>query len=833
MATNSKYIFKGNVNSVSDLPQLAEDKSMYYVLSQRTYYAFNGIDKVWVTANTIPTWKNEATAVLDVSGSALTVNNEYADASGDAAKLGGYDASHYSIVGHTHVKKDITNWAHTHAVNLSDGTNSGSARTDIETITIKGTSPIATNFVNSTNTMTIDISLIGSNGISVNDGDISIVYGGNGSANTPSRSDHTHTGNEITTKVASASNADTLNNHSADTNATANTIMLRDANGNVSINTITGSATNALALKGMAPDTTDTPNTIVQRDTNGNFSANVITATISGSTDSLTTARNISLEGDVTGNTSFNGTADATITATVNDSAKLGGQLPSSYEQVANKGVANGYASLDANTKVPIGQIPTTFISNIDMGGHLIKNVIAPVDPHDVANKDYVDAYMHGLEWQDSVKSLSLATPPASPVKGDRYIVAPSATGNWSGHDNEITQYDGSTWQFITIDAGMATWVEDADVDYVYNGTTWIKFGSTINHNNTTGLQGGSATERYHLTEAEYNDVVNATNTNTPSTVVKRDANGNFSAGTITAQLNGNADTSSKLQNAFTLTIAGTASGSATVDGSANVQIDTTISDTKLSGALNNFDNSGNLTATAPNADKLNGMSADTKNTPSTIVQRDANGDFSAGTITATLNGTANNANTLQTHPASDFVLKSGDTMSGDLNVNSHSLTNVQEIDMTSTGVLKHGTSTVIDANGKVWGAVYNDIAEAFIAGEPLEAGDVVSYGPDDKVYKCRNFDTAVVGIVTENPSIIMGTTKEEYENNPNIVLVAMAGRVPVKIELHSGRFVKTGTLLSAGHNGMARIGSSMGSTIGKVLKRIDNDHVLAMVMLA
>ena len=137
------------------------------------------------------------------------------------------------------------------------------------------------------------------------------------------------------------------------------------------------------------------------------------------------------------------------------------------------------------------------------------------------------------------------------------------------------------------------------------------------------------------------------------------------------------------------------------------------------------------------------------------------------------------------------------------------------------------------DANGTIYSLSSHDIAESFIAGEPLEAGDVVSYGPDDKVYKCRNFDTAVVGIVTENPSVIMGTTKEEYENNPNIVLVAMAGRVPVKIELHSGRFVKTGTLLSAGHNGMARIGSSMGSTIGKVLKRIDNDHVLALIMMS
>ena len=1570
MAANKEYIFKGNVNSVSNLPQIAEDKAMYYVISQRTYYAFNAVDKVWVTADTVPTWKNEATAVLDVSGSSLTVDNQYADTAGDAAKLGGYDASHYSVVGHTHVKADITNWAHTHAVNFSDGTNSGSAQTDTETITIKGTAPISTNFVDSTNTMTIDISLTGSNGISVNGGDISIVYGGNGSANTPARSDHTHTGDEITTKVASASDADTLSGHSADINATANTIMLRDANGNVSVNTITGSATNALALKGMVPDTTDTPSTIVQRDangdfsagtitatlngtasnadkldnldstqflrsdtgestfnisnntgnegqhviktigniddtksglilfaksydgttkldkqgfegtiyinrgnttvfnisnqydiicatayestktwingtsnagylvtttynnetwygfyspatsartisidgmlwgdpifipdassytvtkvnggntyinqykvwhegndgagsgldadtldsshsdtsatantivkrdangnvtantfngtlngnastankwtnsrsislvgditgstsvdgsadvsisstipnkssantpstlverdTNGDFSAGKITATIIGSADSLTTARNISIDGDATGSTSFNGTTDVTITATVNDSAKLGGKSPSTYEQIANKGAANGYASLDANTKIPIDQIPTTFASDIDMGNHTIHNVVTPVDPHDAANKDYVDAYMHGLEWQDSVKSLNLTAPPSSPTTGDRYIVAPSATGAWSGHDNEIAQYGTNAWQFIAVNSGTATWVENNDADYVFNGTSWIKFGSTINHNNTLGLQGGTSTERYHLTNSQYNDVANSTNANTPSTIVKRDANGNFAAGTITASVNGkaslnvlksgdtmsgninfstdntgltlygggkvykkagesitiqpdkdsvgmhidntsgstiaiiktdgdvngftyygnkvwhagndgsgsglDADTldghdntyfapaqtstytvdTSDTQNVFTLNNTanhastqikfkshvnvgsdygyirydddnnnynkwgdtgensamiigvendgenifsdvvalespagiflnapnvyvgdkngglvwnsnndGSGSGldadkldgmqpssSATAntivqrDGSANINVNT-INATNVNGfvQMGNFSNKGastctgampiqfyqlfpekmqyvgnnyaptsvqyttdgstwnnlthnltsfntpptgttkvqqifnfahgiglnalgilgsvniasnisvysstdgttwnkvstydfppgqpieiylaipeiwtgttpyvkvlytfnnpiatgdnyninelrwyasyggtsvidhidtenntvkfnssieapsisanvigNLTGNSDTATKwqtartvtlagdvtgstsIDGSSdvtinaainKDSANTPSTIVQRDANGDFSAGTITATLNGTASNANTLQTHPASDFVLKSGDTMSGDLDVNSHSLTNVQEIDMTNTGVLKHGTSTVIDADGKVWGAVYNDIAEAFIAGEPLEAGDVVSYGPDGKVYKCRNFDSAVIGIVTDNPSVIMGTTKEEYESNPNIVLVAIAGRVPVKTDKNVAKNVRIGTLLSAGHNGTARIGSSMGSTIGKVLKRIDDNHVLAMVMLA
>ena len=63
-----------------------------------------------------------------------------------------------------------------------------------------------------------------------------------------------------------------------------------------------------------------------------------------------------------------------------------------------------------------------------------------------------------------------------------------------------------------------------------------------------TGLSGsatynGSAISTFTVTS-------NATNTNTVSTIVARDASGNFSAGTITAGLSGNASTASTLQTA-------------------------------------------------------------------------------------------------------------------------------------------------------------------------------------------------------------------------------------------------------------------------------------------
>lgn len=77
--------------------------------------------------------------------------------------------------------------------------------------------------------------------------------------------------------------------------------------------------------------------------------------------------------------------------------------------------------------------------------------------------------------------------------------------------------------------------------------------------------------------------VIDATSLNTPDTIVLRDVSGNFSAGSITASLNGNADTSNKWQTAITLTLAGSVSGSASMDGSGNVTLNTNIQSSGVS----------------------------------------------------------------------------------------------------------------------------------------------------------------------------------------------------------------------------------------------------------
>ena len=152
-------------------------------------------------------------------------------------------------------------------------------------------------------------------------------------------------------------------------------------------------------------------------------------------------------------------------------------------------------------------------------------------------------------------------------------------------------------------------------VDSIVNeDTTSANTPNTIVERDANGnFAAGTITATLNGTASNASALQNMTptNTNTANTIVQRDTNGNFSAGTITATLSGNASTASKWASPITISLTGPVTGSASIDGSANVSI---------------------ATSTTPSA---------TTNTANTLVLRDSSGNFSAGTITANLNGTA------------------------------------------------------------------------------------------------------------------------------------------------------------------------------------------------
>jgi len=62
---------------------------------------------------------------------------------------------------------------------------------------------------------------------------------------------------------------------------------------------------------------------------------------------------------------------------------------------------------------------------------------------------------------QPSVLDRDLTSPPSSPADGDRYIVAASPSGAWTGQAGKIAAYQDGAWQFYTPREGWLAWVAD------------------------------------------------------------------------------------------------------------------------------------------------------------------------------------------------------------------------------------------------------------------------------------------------------------------------------------------------------------------------------------
>jgi len=95
------------------------------------------------------------------------------------------------------------------------------------------------------------------------------------------------------------------------------------------------------------------------------------------------------------------------------------------------------------------------------------------------------------LDWQASVLDRDLTSPPGSPSQGDRYIVAAGGSGDWSGLDGHIVEYNGTSWTDVTPSEGTVTLVEDEDILVGYNGSAWVDLGTFANIRDLT--DGGNA----------------------------------------------------------------------------------------------------------------------------------------------------------------------------------------------------------------------------------------------------------------------------------------------------------------------------------------------------
>jgi hypothetical protein len=248
------------------------------------------------------------------------------------------------------------------------------------------------------------------------------------------------------------------------------------------------------------------------------------------------------------------------------------------------------------------------------------------------------------------------------------------------GFDTTLAVVDPTADRTITLPNVTGTVVTTGDTGTI---TSTMIANSTITDDDISGGASIADTKLATITAAGKvsNSATTATHVNTGSTIVARDVSGNFSAGSITASLNGIAAFVSTNAN---LTGDVTSVGNATAIAAgvivdADVNASAAIVDTKLATISTALKVSNSATTAA------------SANTASAIVARDASGNFTAGTITAALTGAA-----------SSNVLKAGDTMTGALAVTAGTaaLPGIAVSGDTNTGLFSPGADQLAISTG-------------------------------------------------------------------------------------------------------------------------------------
>lgn len=258
----------------------------------------------------------------------------------------------------------------------------------------------------------------------------------------------------------------------------------------------------------------------------------------------------------------------------------------------------------------------------------------------------------------------------------------------------------------------------------VANGGT----GATI----LSGYLYGNGTGAVTASASIPNSATTATSANTASAIVARDASGNFSAGTITAALSGNATNVTG-----TVAVGNGGTGQTTANagfnalapsqtGNSGKYLSTNGTDTSWStlsvgdGTLTlgvsgtGLSGSGSFTANQSGAASFTVTSnATNANTASTIVARDASGNFSAGTITASLTGNCSGSSGSCTGNAATATTASscsGNAATATTASTANALATANSYQMGSLGVgtAASGTSGEIRATNNVT-AYYSD----------------------------------------------------------------------------------------------------------------------------
>lgn len=314
----------------------------------------------------------------------------------------------------------------------------------------------------------------------------------------------------------------------------------------------------------------------------------------------------------------------------------------------------------------------------------------------------------------------------------------------------------------------------------------------------STGTYNGSTARTF---------AVDATDANTGSKVVARDSSGNFSAGTISAALSGNASTATSATTATNL--AGGSAGTIPYQSSSGTTVQLTAGTSgyflKSNGAAapswdvvssaNNgtltmavsgtgLSGSGTFTANQAGASSFTVTSnATSANTVSTIVARDASGNFSAGTITATLSGNASTA----TSATSASTATSATTATTATTANALNTGNNYQVNSIGVGTGASGTAGEIRATGTITSNYSDDRLKTRLGNienalEKIKTLDAFYYVPNETAQALGYEIVRQVGVSAQQSQAIMPELVAPAPIDPTYLTVFYERYVPLLI---------------------------------------------------
>ena len=332
----------------------------------------------------------------------------------------------------------------------------------------------------------------------------------------------------------------------------------------------------------------------------------------------LAAARTIALSGNASGSTTFDGSGNATINATVNESA---------HAATATKVVTTAADGASAN--IAEATMASNDLARIRVSGTTNAGELALETAYDgsepIVARQYTGIYTTPIRTAKILDESGNTSFPGT-------VVAPKFTGslngnaatasklstarkiNITGNATGAATFDGTSDANINVSVSQAAHADKATQDTngraftdtnAYMHISALADNTDFNNVKTTGI--------YYCTGDTYpNRPYGSWGILTVYSIgtVKQEYRPDNAAGYYTREYNNanwtawskvnaaNADTATKLATPRAISLTGNASGSATFDGSGNVSINTTVNESKHAAAANNDGDGANIANT-------------------------------------------------------------------------------------------------------------------------------------------------------------------------------------------------------------------------------------------